>query len=118
MKLLNRSALMLQPQQAYLNWINSLPAEVSELDQPLAAGALDDEGRVYLVAEFESDLCVASVVAGQWRVLLENELGVWDELGLHWPEPLSAALLSQWFDIKPLALAFDASAEPLMTAQL
>ena len=118
MKLLNSSALMLLPLPPYLEWINGLPAEISELEQPLPAGALDDEGRVYLIAEFEPDSLVQPVLAEHWQALLENELGAWDELGLHWPEPLTQALLLQWFRIKPLALAFDASKQPLQTAQL
>jgi hypothetical protein len=118
MKLLNRSALMLLPLPPYVKWINSLPAEISELEQPLPAGALDNEGRVYLTAEFEPDASVESVLADHWQVLLENELGGWDELGLHWPEPLTQALLQQWFTIRPLALAFDAVKEPLLTAEL
>lgn len=118
MKLLNRSALMLLPLPPYLEWINSLPTEISELEQPLPAGALDNEGRVYLMAEFEPDSGLEPVLADHWQALLENELGAWDELGLHWPEPLSQALLQQWFAIKPLALAFDAAAQPLLTAEL
>jgi len=122
MKLLNRSALMLLPLAPYLEWINGLPAEVSELQQPLPAGALDAEGRVYLVAEFDADSsqedALSQVLAEHWLALLENELGAWDELALHWPEPLSQELLQQWFEIKPLALAFDASHKVLMTAVL
>lgn len=118
MKLLNRSALMLLPLPPYLEWINSLPAEISELEQPLPAGALDEEGRVYLIAELEPDSSVESVLADHWQALLENELGAWDELGLHWPEPLTLALLLQWFAVRPLGLAFDAAQQPLLTAEL
>ncbi len=122
MKLLNRSALMLLPLAPYLEWINGLPAEVSELQQPLPAGALDTEARVYLVAELAADAGqedpLPRLLADYWLALLENELGAWDELALYWPEPLTQALLQQWFEIKPLALAFDAANEPLMTAVL
>lgn len=116
MKLLNRSALMLQPRQPYLDWINALPGDVSELEQPLAAGELDAEGRVYLVDEFEQG--DGDLLASHWKQLLENELSAWDEFADHWPEPLNQSLLTQWFEIKPLPLAFDASTESLMTAQL
>ena len=122
MKLLNRSALMLQPLPAFIDWINTLPKELSELDAPLAVDALDDEGRVYLVAEFAAEGTPAqlldSVLTEHWQNLLENELAVWDGLGSHWPEPLTQELLPQWFEIKPLALAFDADESPLMTALL
>ncbi|MEH6473401.1 MAG: hypothetical protein V7752_19390 [Halopseudomonas sp.] len=118
MKLLNRSGLMLQPCQPYLDWINDLPTEVSELEQPLAPGALDGESRVYLIAEFEPDQSLGSLLSEQWQALFENELSAWDELGLHWPEAMSQELLQRWFEIKPLALAFDAETQPLMTATL
>ncbi len=118
MKLLNRSALMLQPRQPYLDWINALPSDVSELEQPLANGALDDEGRVYLVDEFEPEQGGEGTLASHWQRLFNNELSAWDEFGDHWPEPLSLSLLTEWFELKPLALAFDASDQTLMTAQL
>lgn len=126
MKLLNRSALMLLPLSPYLEWVNGLPIEVSELEQPLPEQALVAEGRVYLVAEFDSqseavaepDQALEDALAGQWQALFENELAAWDELGLHWPEPLTRTLLQQWFEIKPLALAFDADSKPLLTAVL
>ena len=120
MKLLNRSAVILQPRQPYLDWINSLPSEMSELEQPLAAGAFDEEGRVYLIDEFEpeSEQDEDSLLASYWRSLLENELSAWDQFADHWPEPMNQALLTEWFEIKRLPLAFDASAESLMTAQL
>ncbi len=128
MKLLNRSALMLLPLSPYLAWVNSLPVEVSELEQPLTEQALAAEGRVYLIAEFDShlgfdpeaepDQVLDDALAGEWQALFENELAAWDELGLHWPQPLTRALLQQWFKIKPLALAFDADSKPLLTAVL
>ncbi|MEH6652001.1 MAG: hypothetical protein V7707_18420 [Motiliproteus sp.] len=118
MKLLNRSAVLLQPLQPYLDWINALPLEVSELEQPLATGALNDEGRVYLVDEFETPAEADEALAGCWQQLFENELGAWDELAVHWPEPLSQQQLSLWFEIKAVPLAFDSSNKSLMMAQL
>ena len=118
MKLLNRSALVLQPRQTYLDWINALPRDVSELEQPLTPASLDVEGRVYLVDEFEPEQGGGAILAGHWQPLLSNELAAWDEFGDHWPEPLNQALFTEWFEFKPLALAFDASDQTLMTAQL
>ncbi|RDE25253.1 hypothetical protein DV711_06800 [Motiliproteus coralliicola] len=123
MKLLNRSALLVLPRQPYLDWVNALPSEISELEQPLSLAALEVEGRVYLLDEAESDeldadQLLAEQLQHSWQSLLENELGAWDELGRHWPEPLSQQLLQEWFELKPLSLAFDAAAEPLMLASL
>ncbi|WP_421864667.1 hypothetical protein [Motiliproteus sp.] len=123
MKLLNRSALLVLPRQPYLDWINALPSEISELEQPLDMAALEAEGRVYLLDEADDDepdaaKLLAIQLQHSWELLLENELGAWDELGRHWPEPLSQELLQQWFELKPLSLAFDAAREPLMLASL
>lgn len=118
MKLLNRAALWLQPKQGYLDWINNLPAEVSELDQPLAVGALDDEGRIYLVEELEDDQDLKQTLLVHCDAILENELSAWDELGKFWPETLDPDLLADWFDIRLMPLAFDAAEQPLMTAVL
>ena len=118
MKLVNRSALTLRPRQPYLDWINQLPSELTELEQPLAAGALDNEARVYLIGESEPEQSLAALLAPCWQLLLENELGAWDELGRHWPEPLSLELLTDWFEVSEQALVFDAQAEPLMLAEL
>ena len=118
MKLLNRSAVLLQPLQPYLDWINALPLEVSELQQPLAVGALNDEGRVYLMDEFETQNEADQALNRCWQQLFENELGAWDELALHWPEQLTQQQFSQWFEMKAAPLAFDCSKKPLMMAQL
>lgn len=123
MKLLNRSALLVMPRQPYLDWINALPAEVSELEQPLTLVELEAEGRVYLLDEAESDeldaqQLLAVLLQQSWQPLLENELGAWDELGRYWPEPISQQLLGEWFDLKPLSLAFDAADGPLLLASI
>ncbi len=118
MKLLNRAALWLQPKQGYLDWINSLPSAVSELEQPLAEGALDEEGRIYLVEELEEDQGLEQTLALHCSLVLENELAAWDELGTYWPEVLDQPLLTRWFDIRLMPLAFDAAERPLMTAVL
>ena len=118
MKLLNRSALMLQPRLPYLEWVNSLPQQVTELEQPLTPAELEREGRVYLVDEFDPQADEAVVLEPLALALLENELSAWDELALHWPPALDVELLQCWFEIKPLGLVFDAGEDRLMTAQL
>lgn len=118
MKLLNRSALMLIPRQPYVDWVNSLPADISELEQPLERQQLTAEGRVYLIDEYEAEQSLVPVIERYGLALLKNELGAWDEFAEHWPDPLANELISQWFELRLLPLAFDAESGPLMAAVL
>lgn len=116
MKLLNRSAISIVAKQPFIDWVAHLP-----LDEEMGTVPIDElgqEGNVYLINEVEAEDEFETTLKDNWLTLFENELSAWDEFGDYWPESLSYALFTEWFDVKPQVMCFDIATDQLLTASL
>lgn len=139
MQLLNRSGWLVVPKQPYVDWVNGLPASVSELEQAMSLAEHQAESRFYMVDETEADGAeesgteVAAVgtddevssetgvpvaqLPANWAALFENELSGWDAFADHWPA-IEAQRFQDWFELRFVALVFDDGQAALMRASL
>lgn len=118
MKLLNRSAFSLLPNQPFVDWANSLPVDEDGMNTAMTLLEHRQEGSVYLIEEVDCPEAFEKAVEENWQVMFQNELSAWDEFADDWPEPLTRELFEQWFEWVPQVLAFDLAKRPLMTAAL
>lgn len=117
MKLLNRIGFSVKPLQPYADWVNGLPAAVSELVEAMSLAEHQQECRVYLFDDPEADLQEWLRSSEQWQLIFDNELAAWDEFADCWPER-NYEHFCQWFALEPLPLVFDAAEAALMRADL
>lgn len=125
MQLVNRSGWLVVPKQPYADWVNGLPVSVSELEQPMSLTEHQAESRFYMVDEptstDESEGAVSAeplaVLPESWASIFENELSGWDPFADHWP-PVEPQRFQAWFELRPVALVFDAGKAALMRASL
>ena len=118
MKLLNRSAFVVLPQQPFVDWTNSLNVDADGLHQQMTLEEHRKEGTVYLINEVNSEADFASALQSDWLKIFQNELSAWDELGDHWPHELSYERFQEWFEVHHQIIAMDLSNQPLMLATL
>ncbi len=133
MQLVNRSGWLVVPKQPYVDWVNGLPASVSELEQAMTLAEHQAESRFYMVDETETEgaeggglevdgengeaVEAAERLPANWAALFENELSGWDPFADHWPA-IEAQRFQDWFQLRFVSLVFDDGQAPLMRASL
>jgi len=109
MPTINRSALVLIPQQPAADWVNGTdPAGPSiTLDQ------LKDELTVYLVPEAATPARLDAWLRSHHAELFESWLtGWWTDSG-DWPPRRDYKLFRRWFEVRMHSMVEDWSEEPL-----
>lgn len=117
MKLLNRISVGVQPRQPYVDWVNSLPTELTEIAEPLTLQQHQQESRVYLLDESDQEGAALVLNSKLWERIFTNELSAWDEFADHWPE-LTLERFQNWFVLLEMPVVFDVAEEPLLRAEL
>jgi hypothetical protein len=110
MRLLNRSAVIVQAKEPMLAWLRS----VDPTSHELTLAELREEPTVYLLPECEDEKAVTSVLKKRYRVIFEEELEGWYRDRTNWPEPLTFRLFQSWFDISFHSMIEDTCDSPLM----
>lgn len=117
MKLLNRSALSVKPNQAFVDWINSLEPTVG--DDDLTLDDVDRESTIYLIPEMDTPEALEAFVRERYMEILESELRAWEEDERQWPETLDWALFQRFLTVEHSYLAIDLDDEaPLEIAEI
>lgn len=106
---INRCAIILIPEQPFLDWIKAVDPE------PIAALTLidvrDDESVFLIPPEFADAPEHAVQWAEQhWRQLFEFMLGEWFTNEL-WPETLSLDMFREWFTVRVHTMVWDMAPE-------
>jgi hypothetical protein len=106
--MLNRSALLVQPRQPFIDWAKSLPDLVSIAPDP------DDEPTVYLVPAFEDEESTIDSLDSVWREIFERELYSWwtDESG--WPKRRTVDMFFEWFQVVVLSTVEDMGGDAIV----
>jgi hypothetical protein len=98
--LLNRSILLIQPKQAYLDWINEFELEEDEIRMELE----DLEGNSYLIDDEFMEL--EPVVEQNFKKILTQECMLVTENNEDWPI-FTIELFFEWFEITVSGMVFD-----------
>jgi hypothetical protein len=111
MWLLNRSAVLLRPNQNFLSWLNALPDNMGEKN--FTFGDIQNSPHVYLIDSFETHAEAEGSIAAQKSALFERELYSWCTHEPWWPKDRSSPAFDQWFEIQTLDMVVDTSSEDI-----
>jgi len=110
----NRTALIVRPKKAYVEWANSL--EVGgpklDLDEP------ETEYTIYLVEEMSHDLGPQPALRKHYSSIFVQELAGWHRDKSAWPPKRDLKTFNQWFDVEVHSLVVDLANIPLEIEEL
>ncbi len=111
----NRSLLVIQFKQPYLDWANQLPDPPEKgLPDPQVFENFDQEPRAYLIPEIFDEDELEAFFERMWISLFESLLAdrVSDEK--HWPKKRTMKMFANWFELSFTSTVSDLwSKEPL-----
>lgn len=101
----NRSIVMLLPEQPFLDWIQAVDPE------PVPTLTLDDvrdDASVFLLPDEVADTTENALrwVEKRWQYFFEFMLGEWFDDSV-WPETLTLAMFREWFSIRFHSMVWD-----------
>jgi hypothetical protein len=98
-----RTALVIKPQQPYIQWANSLDDEGVKRGEDV-----EPEHRVYLVYDISSfEIDVEATVAPYFEFIFEEELNAWHRLESDWPARRDFATFLAWFEVEYHSMVID-----------
>jgi hypothetical protein len=110
MDTLNRSAVVVRPKQAFLDWLHAV--------DPSSHGiTLLDVGReptIYLIPQCDSDGELVDVLRELCEEILEEQLAGWYRVCSSWPRDRSYEVFCRWFDYRHHSMLVDLCDEPLI----
>jgi hypothetical protein len=110
MRLINRTAVIIQPKQPCVDWINtSVPAN----DAPMSLPDLRQDCTALLIREFDSDAARSRYLAKLKPTLFVMELASWNRDPNTWPEDRSARAFNAWFDLEIHSIVWDTVDGPI-----
>ncbi len=115
MKMLNRSAISVKLQPAFVDWINNL-ADTAE-DQ-VTLEEVNQESTTYLIPELESEEDLDAFLEERYLDILENELFSWEEDESLWPEDIDRDVFDEFVRIEPAFMVFDLDEQAALLAQV
>ncbi len=104
MELLNRSAVIVKPRRAYLEWARR------DDDEGLAESVFEglrSEPTVYLLPEYEDPSSQQEVLEEFWPDLFEAMLEGWVTDESLWPRNRTFEMFQEWFEIQMSSLVQD-----------
>src|SRR5215472_11205211 len=110
MDVLNRSAIVVKPKQAFLDWLHS--ADPTSVDLTLLD--LVREQTIYLIPECERDEEVAKVLRELCEEIFEEQLAAWYTDRSTWPPDRSLDVFCHWFDYQHHSMLVDLCDESLI----
>ena len=109
MKMLNRSAIVITPQQPFLDWLQT----VDPTSHHITLRELANEPSIYLIPECETDEDVARVLQGLCEEIFVEELDGWYRDPATWPQDRSFDVFCRWFDYCHHSILNDLTDSPL-----
>jgi hypothetical protein len=91
--MINRSALIVRPKQACLDWAASLES-FGQLPDPYA------EQTVYLIPSFESQEEGQDILTSFYETVFERELLYWHADSSVWPRSRDINTFLEWFNVE------------------
>lgn len=105
---LNRSLLLLEMKQPYVDWANALPDRNElEIDKPLTISEINSEPYTYLIPEIYDDSDFDLVIERMWPMLFELQLSGWTTDDKLWPKKRTRKMFDEWFNLKCSSLVID-----------
>jgi hypothetical protein len=111
---INRAALYLAPRKPMVDWIKEImPGNTTDLSNPLE----HDNGRIYLVPEFEDAQELINWLKKNYEPIFENELFFWCTNPEYWPGNRSWEKFIEWQYISFQSMVIDSLGSRIMKDQ-
>jgi hypothetical protein len=114
MTALNRTAIVVMPDQPFLDWLHR--------NDPTSGGlSLEDlrrEPTVYLLPECENEEEVRECLKEMCGQILEEQLDGWYRVPSSWPSRRDLDTFDRWFDWSLHSVVIDLSDDPLLKEEL
>jgi hypothetical protein len=110
METINRTAFVITPNQAFLEWMHRADPTNSELTLEDARA----DASVLLVPEAESEEEALSYLKRHCDKIFEEQLGAWYTVESTWPARRDFETFKEWFDWSFHSVIFDVGDEPIV----
>jgi hypothetical protein len=110
MRIINRSAIIVEPKEPFLKWLHSIDPTSREL----TLAELRDEPTVYLLPDCEDEKAVVAALKRTFRTIFEAELEGWYKDRAVWPTPLTFRRFQSWFSVRFHSMVADMCDFPLV----
>ena len=101
---INRAALFLAPRKPMIEWIKEvMPAHQGDLSNPLE----HDNGRIYLIPEFDDAGELIEWLKENYEPVFENELYSWCTNPEYWPRERTWEMFLEWLYISFQSMVMD-----------
>ena len=94
MDTINRSALLIKPGQAFLDWLH----EADPTSAHLTLEDLQREPTIYLLAECDNEDQAMDYLAESVTDIFEEQLNEWYRVPATWPKRRDRATFQRWFE--------------------
>lgn len=105
--MINRSAVMIRPQQPFLQWVNALEHSHVVSDS-------DCEPTAYLLPVSLADDEAWSHLETVYLDIFDAELEAWDLDETHWPAGRTFSMFQEWFEIHMISMIQDLVEGPIV----
>lgn len=106
--MINRSAVMLEPTETFLEWVNGYPGD----DQTLALDDLREDNDLFLIPEQETT--PESWIKRNYKAIFEHALNDWYLNENYWPKDRSFKMFKKFFNIRFCSVVYDLSKNDLV----
>lgn len=113
MYFVDRSAVVLKPTEAFLNWLNGTSDNLPDL----TLAQLRSNCSVYLVPQTDTPEETAGYFGERWREIFSAELASWEVPETQWPE-LSPQEFARFFDLEFHDMVMDLDENDLQVSPL
>ena len=110
MRFINRAVVVVKARQPMVDWINHHP----DLDMRTTLEELHEDCTAILVPDKDDNEQIRAYVTRLKPTLFANELASWYRDESTWPDPLSARLFNQWFDLEVHSCVLDVVDRPIV----
>lgn len=110
---INRSVVVVKPKQPYLDWVQSLDDEGTNV----TLADLQQDCTAFLVPELLDEEHQEEILAQYHDVLFEYELASWIEDDALWPPKRNLTMFKEWFETEFSSLVVDVVGDPLRTVE-
>jgi len=100
---INRTAIMVIPQQPFYDWLNSI--EPGTGDDEMANKEKDHT--IYLLPDFEDPSQLDTYIKEMSKTIFKNELTAWYTDKSLWPKNLTWDMFTAWFEIRISTVIYD-----------
>jgi len=112
MRIINRHAIIVKPQQPYWDWANNLD------DEPSLPEGMADEPPFYLLPECDDNAQFERWLKKNYLTIFENELHSWHQNENDWPAIRDYKTFRAWFEIEYGSEVFDLGSKPLVVEEM